>query len=109
MHELIEKFEKVGDQQITNVQAVHVGVGGKNHFFVTQIFEIVFDVESAHEIVHLVVLVNDVAFQIPNVQRLSFQHENRLRVHVSANDNGAGGGLSFGDKNHRATPLVLRF
>ena len=30
MHHLLEEFEEIGDEQIADVQAVHVGVGGKD-------------------------------------------------------------------------------
>ena len=30
MHDLLEEFEEVGDEQIADVQAVHVRVGGED-------------------------------------------------------------------------------
>ena len=45
VHELIEEPEKISDQQIADVQSVHVGIGGENDLFVTQAFEVVLDVE----------------------------------------------------------------
>ena len=109
VHELLEEAEEVRDQQIADVQAVHVGVGGQDDLVVTQAFEVVFDVEAAHQIVHLVVFIDDVALEIPNVERLAFEHENGLRVHVAATHNRAGGRLAFRDEDHRllALPFFL--
>ena len=107
VHELIEEAEEISDQQVADVQAVHVGVGGQDDFFVAQTFEVVLDVEAAHQVVHFIVLINDVALEIPDVERFAFEHENGLRVHVAAADDRAGGGLTFGDENHRAFAFAL--
>ena len=109
VHELIEETEKIGDEQIADVQSVHVGVGGENDFVVAQAFGVVFDVEAAHQVIHLVVFINDVALEIPDVERFAFQDENRLHVHVATTDDGAGGRLTFRDENHRAFAFAFRF
>ena len=36
---------------------------------------------SAHEMVHLVVLVNDVALEVPHVERLALEREDGLHGH----------------------------
>jgi len=50
VHERLEELEEIGDEQIADVQSVHVGVGGENHLVVTQVLDVVLDVERAHEI-----------------------------------------------------------
>ncbi len=77
MHQLIEEAEEIGDQQIADVQAVHVGVGGQDDFLVAQAFDVVLDVQAAHEVVHLVVLIDDVALEVPDVERLALEDEDR--------------------------------
>ena len=64
--------------------------------------------ERAHEIVHFVVFINDVALEVPDVERFAFEHEHGLVVHVAAARDGAGGGLAFADENLRAVAF-LRF
>ena len=86
MHQLVEEPEEIGDQQIADVQAVHVRVGGQDDFFVAQALDVVLDVQAAHEVVHLVVFINDVALEVPDVERLAFEHENGLGVDVAATD-----------------------
>ncbi len=80
VHELVEEPEEIGDQQVADVQAVHVGVGGENDLVVAQALEVVLDVQAAHEVVHLVVLIDDVALEVPHVERLAFEDEHRLVV-----------------------------
>src|SRR5204863_1152312 len=95
MYELLEEAEKIGDQQISNVQAVHVGVGGKNNFFIAQPFQVVLDIETAHQIVHFIIAINNVPLEIPYVQRLSFQDENGLGIHIPRADNRTRGRLAL--------------
>src|SRR5437588_1417698 len=107
MYNVIEEPEEIRDHQVANVQAVDVRVGRKNHFLVTEAFDVVFDIEAAHQVVHLIVLVNDVAFEVPNVERLAFQNKDGLGVDIAATDDGAGRGLALGNENHRASSFVL--
>jgi hypothetical protein len=60
------------------------GVGGEKHLVVTQALEVVLNVERAHEIVHLVVLVNDVTLEVPHVERLALEREHGLVIHGAA-------------------------
>src|ERR1700722_13948363 len=107
MHQMVEEAEKIRDQQIADVQAVYVGVGGEDDLVVAEAFEVVLYVEAAHEIVHLIVLVNDITLEVPDVERLAFQGEKRLRIHVAAAYDGAGGGLALGDEHHRTLALAF--
>ena len=104
---LLEELHEVGDHQVADVHPVHIGVGGEDDFLVAQPVEVVLNVEGAHQVVELVVLVNDVALEIPHVERLALEGEDRLRVHVAAARDGAGGGLALADEDHRAAALVL--
>ncbi len=105
--ELLEELEEIRDHQIADVHAVHVRVGGENDLLVAQALGVVLHVERLHEVIHLVVFIHHVALEIPDVERLAFEHEHRLVVHVAAARDGAGGGLAFADENHRALALVL--
>ena len=102
MDQMVEEAEEISDQQVADVQAVHVGVGGEDDLLVAEALEVVLDVEAAHEVVHFVVLIDDVALEVPDVERLAFEDEDGLGVDVAATDDRAGGGLAFGEEDHRA-------
>src|SRR6185295_450806 len=83
VNQLVEEPEEVSDHQVANVQAVHIRVRGQDHFLVAQPFQIVLNVEGAHEIVHLVVLIHDVPFEIPDVERFALENKDGLSVYVA--------------------------
>ena len=91
------------------MQAVNVGIGGQNNLLVTQTFEIIFDIEATHQVIHLVIYINDVALEIPDVQRLALQHENGLRAHVPAAHDRTGRCLAFRQENHSALAFAFGF
>jgi len=62
------------------MQPVHVGVGGEDDLVVAQALDVVLDVQALHEVVHLVVLVNHVALEIPDVERPALAREDRSRT-----------------------------
>ena len=70
VHQGVEETEEIGDHQVANVEAVDVGVRGQHHLVVAEAFEVVLDVQRAHEVVHLVVFIDDVALEVPDVERL---------------------------------------
>src|SRR5262245_40146118 len=107
MHELFKEAKEISDEQISDVQTVHISVGGQYHFLVTKALQVVLNVQAAHEVVHLVVLVNDIAFEVPNVERLTLEHEDGLSIHVATAHDGTRRRLSFGKKNHRAFAFSL--
>jgi hypothetical protein len=71
VHQLVEEPEEISDQKIPDVQAVDVGVGRQDHLFVAQVFDGVLDIEAAHEVVELVVFVDDIPLEVPDVQRFA--------------------------------------
>ena len=91
------------------MQSVHVRVGGENDLLVAQALDVILNIQTAHEVVHFVVFIDDVPLEVPDVERLALEYENRLRVHVAATHNRAGGGLAFGNKNHRPFAFALGF
>src|SRR5207245_2526628 len=109
VNQWLEKTEKIGDQQIADVQSIHVGVGGEDDLFIAQTLDAVLDVQAAHEVVHFVVLIDDVALEVPDIQRFAFQNKNRLRRNVAATHDGAGGALAFGEEDHRAFTFPFGF
>src|SRR5258708_34322121 len=100
MDELVEKAEEISDQQVADVQAVHVGIRGQYDLFIAESFEIVLDIEAAHEVVHFVVFVHDVALEIPDVERFAFKNENSLGIDIPATDDGPADGLALRQKDH---------
>src|SRR6266540_224034 len=106
MDEWIEEAIEVGDEQIADVKAVHVGIGGQDDFAIAEVFNAVLDVEGAHEVVHLVVLVHDVTLEVPDVEGLALEDEDGLRLDVTAAHDAAGGALAFGEEDHRFATFV---
>ena len=76
--------------KLRDVQAIHVGIGRQNHLLIAQLFEIVLDVEAPHQIVHLVIFIDDVAFEVPDIERLAFQDKDGLGIDIATTDDGAG-------------------
>ena len=97
----LEEAQEKRQQQVADVQAVDVGIGGEDDLVVAQALGRVLDVQAAHQVVQLLVLVHHIALQVADVQRLAAQGEDRLVVHVAAADDRTGGGLAFGDEDHR--------
>ena len=98
MHQLVKKSEEVRDHQIADVEPVHISIGCQDYLLVPQVLQGILDVQAAHEIVQLVVLINDVSLKIPDIQRFAFQNKDRLVVHIPATDNRPGSRLAFGQE-----------
>src|SRR5438046_1431579 len=105
MNELIEETKEIGNQQVADVERLDITISGQHYFFIAQALQIVLDIEAAHHIVHLIILVYDIPLEVPNIERFAFEHENRLRIHVPATDNRAGGRLAFGQEDHGTLPF----
>ena len=95
-----EEAEEEGDHEVADVESVDVGVGGEDDFVVAEPFDAVLDVEGAHEVVEFVVFVDGIAFEVADVEGFAFEGEDGLGVGIAATDDGAGGGLAFGDEDH---------
>ncbi len=63
-----EKAQEERDQEVADVQAVHIGVRGHHHPRVAQAVHRFLDVQAAHQVVHFRVLVKRVAVQVADVQ-----------------------------------------
>ena len=87
------------------MQAVHIGVRGQDDLVVAQLVHLFLDVEAAHQVVQLVVLVDRSSLEVADVQRFAFQREDRLRIGVATADDRPSGRLPLGDEDHR---VVLR-
>ena len=107
VNQRLEEFVEIGDEQVADVQPVHVGVGGEDDFLVAQVVGIVLHVQRAHEVIHLVVLIHHVSLEIPHVERLALEGEDGLGLDVAAACDRATGGLALADEDHRAVALVL--
>ncbi len=106
VHDRFEEAEEKRQEQVADVQPVHVRVRREDDLAVAQAFERILDVEAAHQVVQLLVLVHHVALQVAHVQRLAAHGENRLGVDVAAADDGSGGRLAFGDEDHRVVAMA---
>src|SRR5271165_3659377 len=102
-----KKTQEAGDQEVSDVQPVHIGVGRYNHSSVAKTLYIFLDIQGAHQVENLVVLVDDGAIQIPNIQGFTFQGKDRLKFRVATAGNRPRGGLAFGDEDHRIVPGLL--
>ena len=71
MHQLLEVAQEEREQQVADVHAVDVGVGGDHDAVVAQAVEAVLDAQRAHDVVELFVLVDRVALQAVAVERLA--------------------------------------
>lgn len=70
-HKAFEIGEEEGDEQIADVHPIHVSIGCKDDFVIAQTSQILFDVQRAHEIVHLLILIELIHLQAVDVQRLT--------------------------------------
>ena len=80
----LEKGQEKCDQQIPDVKTVHVGVGCDNDLRITQIVDILLNIQSMHDIEKLFVRVNRVQFQTVTVQRLAAEREYSLVHRIAA-------------------------
>ena len=81
------------------MESVDVGVGGKYDLVITQRFDVFFDLECLHEVINFDVFIEGIAVEVADVEGFAFESEDGLVVSVAAADEGAGSGLSFGNKN----------
>ena len=86
LNELFKIGEEERNQQIADMQSVHVGIGCDHHFVVAEIFDVLFDVERAHDAEKLFDRIDRFQFFAETVERLSLESEHRLRVGVTALD-----------------------
>src|SRR5690606_20873365 len=90
-----EKLQKEGDQQQTDVHTVHVGIGGDHDVVVPQVFKAFLDVQRRLQQVEFFIFVNNFFRKPVAVQRLPFQAENCLRVHITAFGDGTTRGITL--------------
>lgn len=94
-----EEAEEEGDHEIADVEAVDVGIGGEDDLTVAEVVEVLFDLQGLHEVVDFDVFIEGVTVEVADVEGLAFEGEDRLVVGIAAADEGASGGLSFGNKD----------
>ena len=100
--ELLEVAQEVGEQQVADVHAVDVGVGGDHDLRVAQAVDAVLDAERAHQVVELFVLVDRVALEAVAVERLAAQAEDGLGLDVARLDHHAAGRVALGQEDRRS-------
>src|ERR1700732_1391018 len=89
------------------MQSIHIGVRRNNHFSITKALHGFLDVQGAHQIKDLIVLIDDGAIQIPYIQRLPLERKYGLEIRVATAGNRTGSRLTFGDEDHRLAPSLL--
>jgi len=105
--ELVEELEKVSDHQVPDMKAVDIRICSQNHLFIAEVLDGVLNPKTAHEIIHFIILVDRIALEIPDIQRLTLQGKNGLTVDVTTTDNRSGSGHPLGDEDHGVEPLTL--
>ena len=60
--------EKEGDEQIADVHAIDIGIGGQDHFVVAQIVNIIFNIKRTHQIVHLFIFIELIQLHAMDVE-----------------------------------------
>ena len=89
------------------MQAVDIGVRREDDLLVAEPLDAVGDVQRAHEVEELLVLVDRVALEVAGVERLAAQREDGLVVRLARLGERAGGGEALADEDHRVESLAL--
>ena len=97
--ELLEEGEEEGEEEVADVEAVVVGVGGDDDAAVAQALDVGLDAEGHHQVVQLLVLVDRRAAAPEHVLGLAPEAEDGLRVHVAGADHGAGRREALGEED----------
>ena len=98
--QFLEVVEEERHEQVADVEAVDVGVGGEDDFVVPQVFDGLFDAQGHHHVVQLFVLVDGRAVPAEHVFGLALEREDGLGEHVARGDDRAAGRLPFGEEQH---------
>ena len=77
-NQLLEVAQEIGEQQVTNVHSVNVGISRNHDFVVTQPIHTIFDAKGAHDVVEFLILIDCIALEAITVQWLPFQGKDRL-------------------------------
>ncbi|MPL58967.1 hypothetical protein SDC9_04513 [bioreactor metagenome] len=102
--QFLEIGEEESQKQISDMEAVIVGVGGDDDLGVAQVFHLVLYPQGHHEVVQLLVLVDGALALAVHVLHLAPQGKDSLGVDVPGGNHGAGGGLALGEKDHGKLP-----
>lgn len=78
-----EELQEECEQQQAYVHAVDIGVGGYDHFVVTQSVDPLLDVEGGLQQVEFLVLVHHFLRQTVGIERLALEREHCLGLHVA--------------------------
>lgn len=78
-----EEAEEEGEEEVSDMEAVDVGVCGHDNFLEAEGIEGIFDIEGAHEVVEFLVGVDGLAREFGDVEGLTAQGEDGLGTGVS--------------------------
>ena len=82
-HEFFEVIQEIGEEQVPDMVAVVIRVGGDDNFVEAQVFDVVFDAERHHQVVELLVLVHRCLVLAKDVQRNALKAEYGLGIDVT--------------------------
>ena len=71
LYQVGEELQEERDDEQADVHTVHIGIGGNNHFVITQSFDTVFNVQRGLQQVELFVFINHFFGQSVRVERLA--------------------------------------
>ena len=106
LHQPFVVGEEEGEQQVADVEAVHVGIGGEDDPIVAQAVYRVLNAERLHDVVEFLILVQHVHALPPGVERLALETEDRLCVDVTAADHAPSCRNPLGEEDHALLPAL---
>ena len=108
LDEFGEELQEEGDDEQTDVHAVHISIRRHDHLVITQRVEAVFDVKGSLKEVELLVLIHHLLRQSEGVEGLSAQREHRLCVDIPALGDASAGRIPLGNEDGTFLfPVVL--
>ena len=98
-HEVGVELEEEGEHQQADVHSVHIGIGGDDDVVVSQVLDVLVDVQGGLQQVELLVLVAHFLGHSQAVERLTAQAEHGLGLHVAALGDASRCGVALGDED----------
>ena len=105
--EVFEVVQEEGEEQVPDVVAILVGIGGDDHPVEAQVLDAVLDAEGHHGVEELFVLVDGGFGLAVDVLRFALEAEDGLGHHVARGDNGTCGRGALGDEDGGLIAVLL--
>ena len=107
LHQIGEELQEKSQHQQTDMHAVHISIGGDNHFVVPEIVQTFLYVQRRLQTVEFLILIHHFLGQSIAVQRLASEREHRLRIHVTTLGDGTGRRQTLSDEDGTLLPQVV--